>query len=67
MDMRAMLLPLTLAVLLSPADSRSQSLETGKPFPHIPLPYIDRSEEKGLETIAGFGGQKTVVHIFAGW
>ncbi|MDG2123537.1 MAG: hypothetical protein P8J87_07565 [Verrucomicrobiales bacterium] len=45
----------------------SQSLSVDKPFPHIKLPDIDRSEVKALHSIADFNGQKTVVHIFAGW
>lgn len=61
--MRLALLLSTL--LLVPA--HAQSLSVGKPFPHIPLPLIDRSEEKRLHTIADFAGKKSIVHIFAGW
>lgn len=45
----------------------SQSLEIGKPFPLIALPYLDLSTDKSLHSLADFHGQKTVVHIFAGW
>jgi hypothetical protein len=45
----------------------SPSLESGRPFPLIPLPLVGATGDYELHTLADFRGHKTVVHIFAGW
>lgn len=46
------------------AQSQSQSLEVGEPFPNIVLPSLEDGRPLSL---VQFRGQKIILHIFASW
>ncbi len=62
----AMAVPLT-GVISHPTETKAADLSVGRAFPRIKLPQTDRSEDRSLHEIGDFRGQRTVVHIFAGW